>query len=89
MPTLITAVLAGRLFLILADIVVLSITWSTTFKNWKVKCNIPTISGVIFRDGECDSLLFRRVPILRATPIPGTIYFVYVPQKLRFVIALC
>ncbi|KAM5541305.1 hypothetical protein V8D89_004859 [Ganoderma adspersum] len=45
------SVLAGRLFLILADIVVLSITWSTTFKHWKLKCNIPTISGIIFRDG--------------------------------------
>ncbi|PIL27962.1 hypothetical protein GSI_09906 [Ganoderma sinense ZZ0214-1] len=47
----VAAVLAGRLFLVLADVVVLSITWSTTFRNWKLRCNIPTISGIIFRDG--------------------------------------
>ncbi|PIL27966.1 hypothetical protein GSI_09910 [Ganoderma sinense ZZ0214-1] len=44
-------VVQAMLFLVLADVVVLSITWSTTFRNWKLRCNIPTISGIIFRDG--------------------------------------
>ena len=83
--------LAGRLFLILADIVVLSVTWSTTFKNWKLKCNIPTISGIIFRDGECDPPLFRsrcdadRYPVV----VLGTIYFVYAHLDFWSAVAVC
>jgi hypothetical protein len=67
--------------LILADVIVLVVTWAKTYRQWRQgrQLNMPvSLSTLLLRDGEITVVLISMIETAQKIHILGTWYFVYV-----------